>query len=102
MTNINIDTEKLLEEIEKLQKARDSIKEIFETSVKDNQVLNDDWSSDTSKVVDDEFKRFDIAQKDYIAKIDTLIEYLKDVVTDSYIDYEAQENKLIDENIATN
>ena len=51
---------------------------------------------------DDEFKRFDIAQKDYIAKIDTLIEYLKDVVTDSYIDYEAQENKLIDENIATN
>ena len=102
MTNINIDTEKLLEEIDKLQEARDSMNELFEASVNENKILNEDWSSDTSKVVDEEFKRFDDAQKEYITKIDTLIEYLKDVVTDSYIDYETQENKLIDENIATN
>lgn len=100
--NINIDTEKLLAEIDKLEKARNSMNDIFEASVNENKILDEDWSSDTSKVVDDEFKKFDTAQKEYIGKIDSLIEYLKDIVTDSYIEYETVENKLIDEKIATN
>ena len=100
--NIDIDTEKLLDAIKKLEKARNDINTIFETSSKGNKTLNDHWSSDTSKVVDEEFDRFDKAAKDYISKLDGEIEYLKNTVTDSYIEYEDIENKLIDDNIATN
>ena len=99
---IDIDTEKLLEQIGKLEKVRDFIKEIFENSVQENKNLNDDWSSDTSKVVDGEFVRFSTAAQDYIESLDGYIEYLKNKVTDSYIEYENIENKLIDDNIATN
>ena len=102
MTNINIDTDKLLEQIEKLEKQREALYTIFVNSVKENKTLNEDWQSDTSKVVDDEFVRFDTAAQQYLEKIDSLINYLKDVVSDSYIEYEQVENKLIDDNIATN
>ena len=86
---IDIDTEKLLSEIDKLEKARNSIKEVFENSSKENKNLNEDWSSDTSQVVDGEFERFDKAGQDYIERLD------------GYIEYETVENQLIDENIAT-
>ena len=102
MTNINIDTDKLLEQIEKLEKQKQSLTDLFNNSVNENKKLNEDWSSDTSKVVDEEFVRFDTAAQQYIEKIDSLINYLKDKVSDSYIEYENVENKLIDENIATN
>ena len=98
---IDIDTEKLLSEIDKLEKARNSIKEVFENSSKENKNLNEDWSSDTSQVVDGEFERFDKAGQEYIERLDGYIEYLKNKVTDSYIEYETVENQLIDENIAT-
>ena len=99
---IDIDTEKLLEEIEKLESAKNKIEEILNASTDGNKKLNEDWSSDTSKVVDEEFKRFDQAGKDYIEKLDGHINYLKDVVSNSYIEYEEVENQLIDDNIATN
>jgi uncharacterized protein YukE len=100
--NINIDTEKLLAEIEKLEKAKESLNTLFTDSVRENTELNEEFQSDTSRIVDEEFKRFDGAAKEYIEKIDSYINYLKDIVTASYIDYEVNENKLIDENIATN
>jgi len=100
--NININTEKLLEQVEKLEKAKDSLNTLFSDAVKENTVLNEDYRSDTSKIIDEEFKRFDGAAKEYIEKLDSYINYLKDIVSDSYINYEINENKLIDENIATN
>jgi uncharacterized protein YukE len=100
--NINIDTDKLLEEISKLETQREALNNIFTNSTQEIKALDEDWQSDTSKVVDEEFVRFDTAANEYIEKIDSLINYLKDIVTDSYIEYETVENKLIDENIATN
>lgn len=104
MTNLNIntDTDKLLEQIEKLEKVKKDLTDIFGNSVNENKKLNEDWQSDTSKVVDEEFVRFDTAAQQYLEKIDSLINYLRDIVSDSYIEYENVENKLIDENIATN
>jgi len=99
--NINIDTDKLLLQIEKLKSARDAMNEVFEKTLKENKESNEYWSSETSRQVDKEFEGFNNSKKEFILKMDIYIEYLKEIVAENYINFENQENKMIDEKIAT-
>ncbi len=100
--NVNIDTNKLLEQIEKLEKEKNSMKELLDSSVKEQKELEDYWQSETSKKVDEEFKEFDEVRQEYTELVDGIIQYLKNVVVNNYVNYENKENELIDDNIATN
>ncbi len=100
--NIEIDTEKLNAQIDKLEKVKARLESDFQNVNAETENMKPDWESKTSEVVYDEFSRFKSAAEDYIEDMDTYINYLKTAVNQSYIDYEDKQNKLIDENIATN
>ena len=99
---VGIDTEKLNAQIEKLTQAKNDLDTLFKNVETETNNLKEDWESNGATVVYEEFNRFNGASKDYIEDLGTYIEYLKSVVNQSYVDYEDKENKLIDENIATN
>ena len=100
--NINIDTEKLNAQIDKLEKIKSDIQNTFQTINKETNDMKNYYESGTAEGVQEEFSRFNRAADDYVEDLDAYINYLKNVVNQSYIDYEKKENKLIDENIATN
>jgi uncharacterized protein YukE len=100
--NIGIDTEKLNAQIDKLEKTKNEIKNSFQTINTETNAMKESYDSKTSEVIYTEFDRFNKAAEDYIDDLDAYINYLKMAVNQSYIDYEDKENKLIDENIATN
>ena len=99
---VGIDTEKLNAQISKLESTKKDLESLFQNVEKDTNNLKEDWESNGSEKVYEEFNRFNLASKDYIADLGVYIDYLKNVVNQSYIDYENKENELIDENIATN
>ena len=99
---VGIDTDKLNAQIEKLTQTKNDLDSLFKGVENETNSLKDDWESNGAAVVYEEFDRFNRASKDYIEDLGTYIAYLKDVVNQSYTDYEEKENKLIDDNIATN
>lgn len=99
---VGIDTEQLNEQIEKLEKTKNDLQSLFQSVEMDTTKLKEDWESNGATVVYEEFNRFNNASKDYIEKIEASIDYLRNVVNQSYTDYENKENELIDNNIATN
>lgn len=99
---VGIDTEKLNAQIEKLSQTKTDLDNLFKNVETETNNLKEDYESNGATVVYEEFNRFNSASRDYIDDLGTYIEYLKAVVNQSYIDYEDKENKLIDENIATN
>ena len=100
--NIEIDTEKLNAQSERLEKAKNRLESDFQQINSETENMKPDSESKASEVVYNEFERFKLAAADYIEDMDAYINYLKTAVNQSYIDYEDKENKLIDENIATN
>ena len=98
----NIDTNKLLEQIDKLEEEKKLLSELLDTSVKEQKELEEYWSSETAKNVNEEFKEFDAVRLEYTELLEGIIEYLRHIVVSNYVDYENKENELIDSNIATN
>ena len=99
--SVNIDTEKLLEEINKEEKENKALSELMDSSIKEQKELKDYWSSESSKKVDEEFQEFDEARQEYTELMNGIIKYLRKVVVNDYVNYENKENELIDSNIAT-
>ena len=99
---VGIDTEKLNVQIKNLEKVKTDLQSLFQNVKTDTTKIKEDWDSNGATVVYEEFNRFNNASKDYIEKIEASIDYLRNVVNQSYTDYENKENELIDNNIATN
>ena len=99
MNNININTIKLKENIERLEQRKERIREILSNIEKRVKQTPDYWQSSTSNAILDEFN---LLYKEF-AKIndsnEKYINFLKNIVTSDYINKENSLNELIDSNI---
>lgn len=100
MNNINIDTEKLSQEIEKIRKINENFEDIF-SKIKDNtNQLKDCWKTRTSESVFSSFEEFYSSLENVVSTFQKDIEFLEKVVNDNYIEEEKGINQLIDNKIA--
>jgi len=97
--NININTDKLKEEIEKFRLLNKNLKERYSSVVKENEDLKEYYDSKTSKKLNDQFANFKTELLAFIDRNDTYINYLQRVVNEGYVEFEEKENELIDKNI---
>ena len=98
--NININTDKLKEEINKFTELNNNLKNRRTIIFKENEDLKEYYDSKTSKRINTEFDAFKKELEEYIEKNDRYINYLQKVVDEGYTEFEENENKLIDENIS--
>lgn len=100
MFNVDIDTEKLATEIEKVKKAKDYLKDVLDKIKKENDELKDYWSSKTATSVFEGFEDFYKEYKNDILLLENDIAFLEEVVNKSYQIEDENINKAIDDNIA--
>ena len=100
MFNVDIDTEKLATEIEKVKKAKDYLKDVLDKIKKENDELKDYWSSKTATSVFEGFENFYKEYKNDILLLENDIAFLEEVVNKSYQIEDENINKAIDDNIA--
>lgn len=100
MNNINIDTEKLTEQIAKLKTVTKSFEQIFTRVKNDTNLLKEYWDSATSESVFESFEEFYNAVENVKQTFQKDIEFLEKTVNGSYIENNEGTNKLIDENFA--
>ena len=98
--NININTEKLNEEIIKLTELNNNLKDRRTLIFRENEDLKEYYDTRTSKKINTEFEMFKKELDEYINKNDRYIAYLKKVVEEGYTEFEEDENRLIDEKIS--
>ena len=98
--NININTDKLKEEIIKLTNLNNNLKNRRTQIIKENDDSKEFYESKTSKRINEEFETFKKELEDYINKNERYISYLQKVVDEGYTEFEDNENKLIDEKIS--
>ena len=98
--NININIDKLKEEIEKFRILNNNLKTRYSSIVKENEDLKEYYDSKTSKNLNEQFISFKTELKDYIDRNDTYINYLQEVVNEGYVEFEEEENRLIEKNIS--
>ena len=96
---ININTDKLKEEIEKFRVLNNNLKQRYSAVVKENEDLKEYYDTRTSKKLNEEFDTFKSNLSNYIDRNDTYIDYLQRVVNEGYTEFEENENELIDKNI---
>ncbi len=100
MNNINIDTEKLSLEIEKIKKVNKDFEEIFNQVKKDTESLKDYWSTRTSESVFSSFQDFYSVLENVKAVFQKDIEFLEKTVNSSYEVKDQGISKLVDDKIA--
>ena len=100
MNNINIDTEKLTEQIAKLKTVTKNFEQIFTRVKNDTNLLKEYWDSATSESVFESFEEFYNAVENVKQTFQKDIEFLEKTVNGSYIENNEGTNKLIDENFA--
>ncbi len=98
--NINIDTEKLSEQITKFEEVNNKLKEEFEKDLNNNTNLKEYWDSKNATSVYEDFDDFKTSTESYISKNEEYIEYLKNIVKEGYIDFEDEANEEIDKKIS--
>ncbi|MBO5376476.1 MAG: hypothetical protein J6A52_06445 [Bacilli bacterium] len=99
-SELNIDSSKLALEIEKLRKVSKDLEDILNKLKNENSILYDNWETRTSEQV---FFDFDMFYKELetIKKTnDNDANFLQNVVNNSYVQFETNTNKLVDNNIA--
>lgn len=100
MNNINIDTEKLNEQIAKLKTVTKNFEQIFSKVKNDTNLLKEYWDTTTSESVFESFEEFYNAVENVKQTFQKDIEFLENTVNSSYIEQNEGTNKLIDENFA--
>ena len=100
MFNVDIDTEKLATEIEKVKKAKGYLKDVLDKIKEENDELKDYWSSKTATSVFEGFEDFYKEYKNDILLLENDIAFLEEVVNKSYQIEDENINKAIDDNIA--
>ena len=98
--NINIDTEKLQEQITKFEEVNKNLKEEFENDLTKNTNLKDYWDSKNATSVYEDFDDFKTSTENYISKNEEYIDYLKTIVKQGYVDFEDEANEEIDTKIS--
>lgn len=100
MNNINIDTQKLTEEIAKLKSVNKNFEQIFSKVKSDTTLLKEFWDTRTSESVYESFEEFNKAVENVKQTFQKDIEFLENTVNGSYIAQNEGTNKSIDENFA--
>ena len=100
INNINIDTDRLTEEIEKIRNVNQNFEEIFSEIRKNTEGLKDYWKTRTSESVFTSFEQFYKSLENVVATFKKDIEFLENVVKSSYIEEEEGINRLVDDKIA--
>lgn len=97
---IELDTDKLQTEIDRLKNVKKNLDEIFEKVEKDTTNLKDIWESKTSDTVQEAFNDYYKNVEKTKNNIASDIAFLESAVKAAQIKEEERQNKVIDENIA--
>jgi WXG100 family type VII secretion target len=100
MNNIDIDTEKLSAEIEKIKSTKKNFEEIFQQVKNDTESLKDYWSTRTSESVFSSFQEFYSVFENVTAELQKDIDFLERTVSNSYVAKDKGISKLVDDKIA--
>jgi uncharacterized protein YukE len=96
--NLNIDTNALLEEVEKIRAKRERLNEIYTSLKKNNEVLKDNWNSKTSEVVFTNFEDFYTGFQNQLDNLQNDIDFLNALI-EKYKEFESKNSQVIDEKI---
>lgn len=101
MTNVNldIDTEALSQEVDKIRNKRERLNEIYVQLKNNNEVLKDSWKSQTSEVVFENFEEFYKGYQEQLQNLKDDIDFL-DAVIEKYKEFDEKNSKETDENLA--
>jgi hypothetical protein len=97
MNNINIDTEKLNEQILAIKEVVKDLSDIFMRIKDDTNNLKDDWDSKTSKNVYNSFDKLYLSFEEVENTFHNDIDFLERVVDPSYTLEDSNTSKLIDD-----
>lgn len=97
---LNIDSSKLALEIEKLRKVSKDLEDILNKLKNENSILYDNWETRTSEQVFFDFDMFYKELETIKNTNDNDANFLQNVVNNSYVQFEMNTNKLVDNNIA--
>ena len=100
MSRINVDTEKLSIQIDKLKAAEMKLNEILSIIKKDNVILKEVWETKTSEEVFENFDTYYSYIEESINNIGNDIKFLEKVVNAQYIENETNINTEIDTKVA--
>lgn len=100
MNNVNIDTDKLVEEINKIKNVNKEFNEIFKQIKNNTETLKDYWSSMTSESVYSSFETFYTTLDNMENTFNTDVEFLEKTVKENYITEEKEINRIVDDKIA--
>lgn len=99
MKQININTEELNSNIERLKLKNEKVKEIFSNIEQRINQSQDYWQSSTSELILEEFRMLYSEFSKIKASNDKYINFLQNIVSTDYTNKEDSLNKLIDSNI---
>jgi uncharacterized protein YukE len=98
--NIEINVNKVNEETNKLIDISQRLKEIEEESVSLTDTLKDYWESKTSEYFYKDFDQYKNEFDNYLEECTKIINYLQDVVSGGYKEFDETTNNKIDENFS--
>ena len=96
MNSLNIDTEKLEYEIEKMRQIEKTLEEVYEQIEKETTTLKDYWESKTADSVQESFIDFYKKVEKSKNNLASDIAFLENAVKERHEEEEKQENKTID------
>lgn len=100
MSNVKINSELLNAEIEKLENVGKDIENLIANIRKENENLKEYWNTRTSEGVFTDFTVFYDILNDVKDTNDRDIDFLKNTVSDNYVNYEEKTDTLVDSNIS--
>ncbi len=100
MFNVDIDTEKLTAEIEKVKNVKGYLKDELDRIKKENNELKDFWSCKTSNSVFESFEEFYKEYENDILLLENDIAFLEKIVNKSYQVEDKNISQAIDKSIA--
>jgi uncharacterized protein YukE len=98
--NVDIDTIKLQDEINKLRQIDKEMETLKNDIKKDTEDLKLFWNTKTSESVQESFQDFYNDLENLNIKNDLFASYLERVVSEQYEKSDSETNKLVDDNIA--
>lgn len=99
MNIVNIDTEKLQEEIEKIADIEDDFADLFNIIKNDTENLKEYWKTDTSENVFQDFNNFYTNLENVKNTLNTDIKFLENVVKANYVLEDNTTSDLIDKKV---
>lgn len=94
---INLNTEALSAEIERLRKISERLEDIKNKVNRETIVLKDNWQTHKSEVTFSGLNTVDLSLQDIKTNIDSEISFLENVVKGSYVDFERTQKESIEE-----